>query len=439
MKKRNLNLIGLLAVVVILVSACAPIDNEKLTASGTFSAIETIISPELSGKVVSIYVNEGDQVTEGQTLFKMDTEMLQAQYAQAEAAVKAAEAAADSATQQAASAEAQYKLALQASLVQDIPAQQTLLQTTLPENYRPVWYFSQYEQIAAAEIEVEDAQEQLDSAQKALEDEQVKASNKDFFEVENRLANAQLALSVAQSTQNQFSSTSVELEDASDELVRAAQAEFDSALAEYQRLLTSTSADALVQARSRVAVAQANLNNARSSLFMLQTGEQSLQVIAAQKATQAAESGVKQAQAMLEQANTALSMASIQLAWAEVKSPVSGTILSRNLEVGDLAVAGGSVMRVAQLDTLDLVVYLPEDRYGRVDIGDSVKITVDSFDNEIFEGTVISIANEAEFTPRNVQTENGRKATVYAIKIQIDNLDHRLKPGMPADVEFIVE
>ena len=145
---------------------------------------------------------------------------------------------------------------------------------------------------------------------------------------------------------------------------------------------------------------------------------------------------VKQAEAGLEQAKQAQNLAQLQLNRTKVKSPVDGVVLTRGIEVGDLAVAGGTVMRVGQLDTLDLVVYLPEDEYGAVNIGDSVYITVDSFPGETFEGTILRISDEAEFTPKNVQTESGRKSTVYAVKIQVLNPDHKLKPGMPADVEF---
>jgi RND family efflux transporter MFP subunit len=216
----------------------------------------------------------------------------------------------------------------------------------------------------------------------------------------------------------------------------AAQAEFDSALAEYERFLTTSTADAIVQARSRVAVAQANLNNARSNLLSLQTGEKSLQVIAAKAAADAAASGVKQAQAAVVQAQQALALAQLQLDRAAVKSPIEGVVMTRNIEIGDLVMAGGTVMRIAQLDTLNLVVYLPEDQYGQVSIGDSVSIEVDSFPNKVFSGEIVHIADEAEYTPKNVQTESGRKATVYAVKIQVENADHKLKPGMPADVEF---
>ena len=140
----------------------------------------------------------------------------------------------------------------------------------------------------------------------------------------------------------------------------------------------------------------------------------------------------------MEQAKQGLALAQLQLDRATVKAPISGVVVTRNLEIGDLVVAGGTVMRIAQLDTLNLVVYLPEDQYGQVSLGDSVNITVDSFSNRAFSGEVIHIADEAEYTPKNVQTESGRKATVYAVKIEVANADHKLKSGMPADAEFSV-
>ncbi len=63
-------------------------------------------------------------------------------------------------------------------------------------------------------------------------------------------------------------------------------------------------------------------------------------------------------------------------------------------------------------------------------------MTVDSFLGEVFEANVIRIADQAEFTPRNVQTEEGRKSTVFAVELMVDNPQGKLKPGMPADVKF---
>ena len=439
MKSKFVILISLLAAAAMTLSACSTGENNQLSASGTFSALETNISSEISGKVTEINVREGDEVEVGQALFKIDDEVIQAQYDQASAAVNAAEAAVETAVNQAASADAQYQLALQAALMQELPNREALWATETPENYQPAWYFYKTELVAAAQTGVENAEDALATALADLEKEQSNASSKDFTAAENRLAVAQSELTVAINTLNMVNTgDDDELKATAEKNKTAAQAEFDSALAEYQRFLTTSAADAIIQARSRVAVAQANLDNARSSLLSLQTGDQSLQVIAAKAAAEAAASGVKQAEAAVEQAKQGLALAQLQLDRATVKAPISGVVVTRNLEIGDLVVAGGTVIRVAQLDTLNLVVYLPEDQYGQVSLGDSVNITVDSFSNRAFSGEVIHIADEAEYTPKNVQTESGRKATVYAVKIEVANADHKLKSGMPADAEFSV-
>ncbi len=439
MKSKFVILISLLAAAAMTLSACSTGENNQLSASGTFSALETNISSEISGKVTEINVREGDEVEVGQALFKIDDEVIQAQYDQASAAVNAAEAAVETAVNQAASADAQYQLALQAALMQELPNREALWATETPENYQPAWYFYKTELVAAAQTGVENAEDALATALADLAKEQSNASSKDFTAAENRLAVAQSELTVAINTLNMVNTgDDDELKATAEKNKTAAQAEFDSALAEYQRFLTTSAADAIIQARSRVAVAQANLDNARSSLLSLQTGDQSLQVIAAKAAAEAAASGVKQAEAAVEQAKQGLALAQLQLDRATVKAPISGVVVTRNLEIGDLVVAGGTVMRIAQLDTLNLVVYLPEDQYGQVSLGDSVNITVDSFSNRAFSGEVIHIADEAEYTPKNVQTESGRKATVYAVKIEVANADHKLKSGMPADAEFSV-
>ena len=439
MKSKFVILISLLAAAAMTLSACSTGENNQLSASGTFSALETNISSEISGKVTEINVREGDEVEVGQALFKIDDEVIQAQYDQASAAVNAAEAAVETAVNQAASADAQYQLALQAALMQELPNREALWATETPENYQPAWYFYKTELVAAAQTGVENAEDALATALADLAKEQSNASSKDFTAAENRLAVAQSELTVAINTLNIVNTgDDDELKATAEKNKTAAQAEFDSALAEYQRFLTTSAADAIIQARSRVAVAQANLDNARSSLLSLQTGDQSLQVIAAKAAAEAAASGVKQAEAAVEQAKQGLALAQLQLDRATVKAPISGVVVTRNLEIGDLVVAGGTVMRIAQLDTLNLVVYLPEDQYGQVSLGDSVNITVDSFSNRAFSGEIIHIADEAEYTPKNVQTESGRKATVYAVKIEVANADHKLKSGMPADAEFSV-
>jgi multidrug resistance efflux pump len=94
------------------------------------------------------------------------------------------------------------------------------------------------------------------------------------------------------------------------------------------------------------------------------------------------------------------------------------------------------LITLARLEDLTITVYIAEDRYGTISIGQTARVEVDSFPGEVFEARVIRIADEAEFTPRNVQTEEGRRNTVFALELAVENPEGKLKPGMPADVDF---
>ncbi len=123
----------------------------------------------------------------------------------------------------------------------------------------------------------------------------------------------------------------------------------------------------------------------------------------------------------------------------KVRTPISGLLLTRAIEPGEIATPGGTLLVVGDLSTLTLTVYVPEDRYGQVYLGQTYPVSVDSFPGQTFSGRITHIADEAEFTPRNVQTVEGRKNTVYAVRLTLDNPDLALKPGMPADVRLAVK
>ncbi|HRC76106.1 MAG TPA: efflux RND transporter periplasmic adaptor subunit, partial [Kouleothrix sp.] len=89
------------------------------------------------------------------------------------------------------------------------------------------------------------------------------------------------------------------------------------------------------------------------------------------------------------------------------------------------------------LDTVRLTLYVGEADIGRVRQGQPVDVTVDSFPSRVFKGSVTFIAQEAQFTPRNVQTKDERATTVFAVRVELPNTDHALKPGMPADAVII--
>jgi HlyD family secretion protein len=115
---------------------------------------------------------------------------------------------------------------------------------------------------------------------------------------------------------------------------------------------------------------------------------------------------------------------------------MDGVILTRNAEPGEFVQPGAVAFALADLTDITITVYVPEDRYGQISLGQQAQVTVDSYPGEAFTAEVIHIADQAEFTPRNVQTVEGRSSTVYAIKLSVDNSGGKLKIGMPADVTF---
>jgi len=115
---------------------------------------------------------------------------------------------------------------------------------------------------------------------------------------------------------------------------------------------------------------------------------------------------------------------------------VDGAVLTRTGEPGSVVNPGSTVLILGRLDELTITVYVPEDRMGEVSLGQSANVTVDSFPGTSFIAIVTFISDQAEFTPRNVQTVEGRRNTVFAVYLSLENTDLALMPGMWADVNF---
>jgi HlyD family secretion protein len=123
---------------------------------------------------------------------------------------------------------------------------------------------------------------------------------------------------------------------------------------------------------------------------------------------------------------------------AVIFSPVKGTVLDTNLEVGEMAFPGTPILTIAELAKPWMYVYVNERKLGLVKLGQKARVFVDSFPGRAFSAKVVSISNKAEFTPKTIQTKEERVKLVFAVKIAIENPDLSLKPGMPADAEIIV-
>jgi multidrug resistance efflux pump len=204
------------------------------------------------------------------------------------------------------------------------------------------------------------------------------------------------------------------------------------ALANAQRMLDLMVAirENPQQLQAAVDGAQAQLNSAEAQLAQAQAKLDLVKSGARVEQIQAAE-------AQLAQARAAQRQIEVQLAKATLTSPRDGVVLSRSLHEGEQANPGATLMTVGALDPVRLTIYVSETDIGRVRQGQKANITVDSFPGKAFEGTVTFIAQEAQFTPRNVQTKDERATTVFAVRIELPNADHALKPGMPADAVIV--
>jgi membrane fusion protein YbhG len=142
------------------------------------------------------------------------------------------------------------------------------------------------------------------------------------------------------------------------------------------------------------------------------------------------------ARANLEQANANLGLARINASYTTLRAPASGVIAVRQAELGEVVAPGSPVVSLADLDHIWLRSYIAETDLGRIHWGQDVSVTTDTYPGKQYHGRISFIAPNAEFTPKSVQTYKERVTLVYRVKIDIDNPNYELKPGMPADAHL---
>lgn len=125
-----------------------------------------------------------------------------------------------------------------------------------------------------------------------------------------------------------------------------------------------------------------------------------------------------------------------QIRECRLTSPRDGTVLTVYSEPGEVVGPGRGIVRIADLSELIVRVYIPAPLVGRIELGGEALLRVDSFPGHTFPGRVVYISEEAEFTPKNVQTPEARADLVFAVKVSVPNPDGLLKIGLPADVEL---
>jgi HlyD family secretion protein len=383
-----------------------------IEASGTIEAEEVVVASEFGGRVKEVFANEGDEVEAGQVLVQLDTDLLEAQIGEAEAARSTAEA--NLARVEAGARPGEIETA-EAMLGQAIAARngaERAWRAAIALRDNPQELKAQIDeartQVELAGRGVAQAQAQLQTLRIQRDayagggDDQSKTT---YQALDQQVRAAEAAVTIAEETLAGARANLENLTNMRDNPI-ALNTAVNQAKAQYD------------DAAAAVEVAQASLD----ALLAKPTGEE-----------------VAVARSQVSQAEAALGILGVQLEKMTLNAPISGLVTNRSIHVGETASPGATLLTIANLDEVKLTVYIPENRFGRIQLGQPVNVEVDSFPGEVYQGEVIYISSEAEFTPRNVQTKEERVNTVFAVKILIPNLHHDLKPGMPADATIAVE
>ncbi len=416
----------------------ATAETGKLSASGTIEATEVLISAELNGRVAEVLAQEGETVQAGQVLVRFDSTLLEAQLNQAQSALTLAQA--NYALVAAGPTEEQRQSAIRSAELELVSARQAL--NTLHDNASLTQAAAQ-QAIANAKKAVDNAndhvatleqgnsQADIDSAWSTvvLAKDRLDKAKDDFKPYENK-PDDNLTRAVLQSK------------------LAAAQNAYDNAVTRYNNIKGAANTLDMNQATANLAMAQAQLVDAERQYGELQNGidpdslalAESRQAaaqahLAAAKADPSAEQ-LEVARKQVEAAQAAVDVIQAQMDKLVLVAPQGGVVLTRSIEPGEMALPGTPLLTLARLDSLEITVFVPEDRYGTINLGEAAAVSVDSFPGASFSGAVSHIADRAEFTPRNVQTVEGRRSTVFAVKLTISNPEGKLKAGMPADVLF---
>jgi len=387
----------------VLLTGCGNnVADGPIIASGFIEGEEVIVAPETSGRIAEMLVDRGDEVQAGDVLVRLDDALLQSQRLEAEAGLATARA---DLARVLAGARPEEIAAAGAALAQAEAQWEGTVQAVI--NARDT-----ISKPLSLNIEIDGARTQVRLAEQNVE-----------------MAEANLA--ETELKRNLYAEQGGDVERAWDLQLRAAQAALVQAQAElegahkYLNALWATRANPLTleaqlhsaEAQSRLAEAQ--VDGAQAALDELEAGPTEEQVAVAE--------------AQVRQAEAAVRLVDAQIAQLTLIGPMEGIVTSRSAQTGETATAGRPLLTIANLDQVTLVIYIPETRVGHVRLGQEVEVQVDSFPGRVFVGQVTNIAGEAEFTPRNVQTQEERVNLVFAVKVRIPNPDYALKPGMPAD------
>ncbi len=388
---RRLRVAGILAaaaVILLLVSRrWSGSSNSSIHLAGNIEMTEVKVSFKISGRLAERLVDEGDVVEKGAVAARLDQEQLLHQRDQARAALKAAE-----------SQLAQLETA--------IDYQRATLAAQLEERRAAV----EAARAQLAELEAGSRPQEIERARARLEEARTEfeRARSDF----ERIATLQRTGDVSRAYYDQVRAR-----------FEAARAQMRQAVEALAVIEEGPRKETIAGARARLEQAKAALTTTEALRLELRRREQELEMRRAE----------------VERARAQLALIESQLEDTVARSPVNGIVLAKAAEPGEVIAAGTTVVTIADVARPWLRGYITERELGRVRLGSKARVRTDSFPGKVYEGRVSFIASEAEFTPKQIQTEEERVKLVYRVKIEVENPNQELKLNMPADAEILLE
>jgi len=417
--------------------AAEAVASGPLVASGAIEARDLAAAAAAGGRVVAVHAREGDQVVAGEVIATLDTTLLDAQIAEARARAAVADAqvallragpreadlaVAMAAVEQAAAAAAAARVAADdAGALVSAPG---ALDVSIARAGAAVEVATEEVAAAAAAATAADLEQQLwgrivqrleQGADVSLPPE-LGGGSRHVDAPAEQLAEARLTWNLRSQAAWRAHADHVAAAAARDAARRSLA---DLRGQKDEPIALQGQADA---AAAAIPVADATVAAARADLALLEAG--------------AAPAQIAVAESLARQAHAAAGSIEATRADYAVRAPEAGTITALVLHAGEVAAPGAAIARLADLAEVTLTVYVPQARMAEVRVGGAVVARVDAYADRTFSGTVRFVADRAEFTPKSVQTQEERAATVYAVEIALPNEDRALKPGMPADAVF---
>jgi HlyD family secretion protein len=355
-----------------------------LKVSGNIELTEVDIAFKTAGRLVTLAVDEGDRVKKGALIARLDQEELQQRR--------------DSA---AASLDSTRSRLVQSGTAIEYQRQQT-------------------------EAQLSRSRAELDQAKAVLKELETGSRHQEIESAKAALARAKAEQQRAQADWERAQSLYKD-KDISTARYDEAKAQFESAQAQLQQ---ATEQFDLVQEGPRkedIDAARAQVERAKANVRLAEAARIELKRL--QEEELARKADTRQATAQLDVQETLLKN-------AEVTAPMDGVVLVKSAEPGEVLAAGTTVVTLGNLAKPWLRAYINEQDLGRVKLGTAVKVTTDSFPGKTYTGRISFIASDAEFTPKQIQTQEERVKLVYRIKIDVDNPAGELKSNMPADAEI---